>query len=163
MGNLNKTNINIGVIGLGFVGLTTALGFADKGFSVRGYDVDGNRSEAIISGQIPFIEPGLNDAIDRTLGRRFHIADTLKEVATLSDVIFVCVGTPASVDGSADLCFLLDAVADICKNWGSERKRLIVIKSTVPPSTTSDIILPHLIEQVEGFSEKFSVAVNPEF
>ena len=163
MGSMGEISVNIGVIGLGFVGLTTALGFADKGFSVRGYDINKSRNDTVAAGQVPFWEPGLEEALTRTLGKRFHIAATSEEIATCSDVIFLCVGTPTANDGSADLRFLLSAAEDICKHAANDRRRLVVVKSTVPPGTTADIVLPQLRKQMDDFDEHFSLAVNPEF
>ncbi|MDR0819670.1 MAG: sortase, partial [Oscillospiraceae bacterium] len=55
-------SLKVAVIGLGFVGLTTALGFAEKGYEVYGYDINENRTETISCGKLPFLEPGLDDA-----------------------------------------------------------------------------------------------------
>ena len=60
-------HFKITIFGMGFVGLTTALGFAEKGHSVYGYDVDSVRADLINSGNMPFLEPGLDDALTRHL------------------------------------------------------------------------------------------------
>ncbi|MEM0135576.1 MAG: hypothetical protein QXU18_10220, partial [Thermoplasmatales archaeon] len=62
----------IGVVGLGFVGLTTALGFAEKGIMVTAVDNDQNKISTINRGEIPFWEPGLKDALNRHLDKLFH-------------------------------------------------------------------------------------------
>ena len=62
----------IGVIGLGFVGLTTALGFSEKGFSVIGYDNDVDKSQIIKNKEIPFFEPGLKQALSKHINKNFE-------------------------------------------------------------------------------------------
>ena len=61
--------MTVTVFGLGFVGLTTALGLASKGHQVYGFDVDTARRETIASGHLPFLEPGLDDALQQELGQ----------------------------------------------------------------------------------------------
>ena len=65
----------ITVIGLGFVGLTTALGFSEKGFKVFGYDIDKEKVEFIKNNQLPFYENGLDKALAKNLGRNFCITE----------------------------------------------------------------------------------------
>lgn len=150
-------NLKIAVCGLGFVGLTTALGFADKGFLVRGYDVDQSRAMTIKSGKLPFFEPGLDIALTKNNNETFLVAENAIEAVKDADVVFFCVGTPCGDDGKVDLTTMftalnavIEAVKDNC---------VFVIKSTVPPGTTSEDILPYLIKK--GFSG--SLANNPEF
>ncbi|MDR0197197.1 MAG: nucleotide sugar dehydrogenase [Oscillospiraceae bacterium] len=149
--------LNIAVFGLGFVGLTTALGFADKGFSVRGFDINESRRVEISRGKLPFFEPGLDGALARNLGKTFAATDTAEEAAKTSDVCFFCVGTPANADGSADLTHLLSAMdgalavtAETC---------VLVVKSTVPPGTLAKRVEPYIREKGRGNP----VAANPEF
>ena len=103
----------ITVIGLGFVGLTTALGFTDKGYSVYGYDIDQKKKEQLTKGKIPFYEPYLNEKLDQHLNKGFKIVDDLQKAIDNSEVIFLCVGTPSKTDGSADLDYILDAIKNI--------------------------------------------------
>ena len=149
--------MNISVIGLGFVGLTTALGFADKGFNVKGYDINTERLAKIENGIVPFFEPGLDEALKRTLGINFKIVSNAKDVVNNADVVFFCVGTPCDDDGKADLKYLIsaiDSVVDIL-----HETCVFVVKSTVPPGTVKNIIQKHVKEK----NEKIIVANNPEF
>lgn len=153
----HKNHVNITVIGLGFVGLTAALGFADHGFSVQGFDSNKQISGQIVNGIIPFLEPGLPEALQRTLGRNFSVASSAEDAVKSADIIFFCVGTPCDENGNADLTCLLsaiDSVADYVRPGC-----VLVVKSTVPPGTTTEIILPYVREKVK----RVSVAVNPEF
>jgi UDPglucose 6-dehydrogenase len=153
----------ITVFGLGFVGLTTALAFAEKGNNVIGIDVDSERTKIIRNGKIPFVEPGLDDALKEHLNHNFQLSSDPKEAAKESDFLFLCVGTPSGAHGEADLQYIFSAL-DMCMEVLEDGKfRTIVIKSTIPPSTTQERIIPYLVEK--GFipGEDFSVANNPEF
>ncbi len=152
-----KNHVNITVIGLGFVGLTAALGFADRGFSVRGFDSNKEFSRQITNGIIPFLEPGLPEALQRTLGRDFSVASSAEDAVKSADIIFFCVGTPCDVNGNADLTSLLSAIDSVAEFVRSGC--VFVVKSTVPPGTTEEKILPYVREKEIGVS----VAVNPEF
>jgi UDPglucose 6-dehydrogenase len=156
-------DLRIGVFGLGFVGLTTALGFAEKGFSVKGFDIDAERMAIIRQGVMPFLEPGVDMALSRQLGKRFSIAENALDAATDSDVVFFCVGTPCGENGKADLTYLFAALDNILPVLKDGRFRTLVTKSTVPPGTTRDKVLPYL--QEKGFKDGagFGVANNPEF
>ena len=94
------------VFGLGFVGLTTALGFARYGNMVYGIDVNKERADAISAGRVPFLEPGLDDALTETLNKNFFVTDDIKQAVSQSEYVFYCVGTPYGEDGQADLTYL---------------------------------------------------------
>jgi len=149
--------LKITIIGLGFVGLTTALGFADKNFDVVGYDIDTDRTAKINNGLVPFLEPGLDSVLECTLGVKFKTAVNAAEAAKDADCIFFCVGTPCGIDGKADLKHLLAAIDSVIATVRPEC--VFVIKSTIPPGTTANTVIPHI--RTKGFNG--SVAVNPEF
>lgn len=144
------------VMGLGFVGLTTALGFADVGMDVAGFDINANHARNIKDGNIPFFEEGLSDALRRTQGKTFHIAETLEKIGDELDAVFICVGTPCNEDGRADLGYVKDALNSLAR---IKERCLIVVKSTVPPGTTTKEILPF----VRSLDLGNTLAVNPEF
>ena len=156
-------NKQIAVIGLGFVGLTTALGLANKNLSVWGYDSDRKRCQDIKRGNIPFHEPGLPEAIKKVQGSSFFIAETIVEAVKQAQVIFLCVGTPCSDDGSADLSILLEAIRQIAESIDDKNYRLLVVKSTVPPGSTSGIIQKYVDEINRLKNCDLGVASNPEF
>lgn len=149
--------MNISVFGLGFVGLTTALGFADKGFNVRGYDIDKKRLAQISGGEIPFLEPGLDVALTRNLGKTFSVSNSAVDAAEKSDACFLCVGTPGRPNGSADLTHLFCAIDSVLGVVSEEC--LFVVKSTVPPGTTKERVTSYIREK----GANNPVAVNPEF
>lgn len=149
--------MKIAVFGLGFVGLTTALGFADKGFEVRGFDINATRCNEIAAGRIPFHEPGLDEALLRNLNKTFVLVDNAIAAVKDCDVCFMCVGTPGTPDGGADLTYLYAAIDSVIKEVSPEC--VFVVKSTVPPGTTSTKVESYVREL--GYSNP--VAANPEF
>jgi UDPglucose 6-dehydrogenase len=153
----------ITVIGLGFVGLTTALGFCEKGFKVYGYDIDREKVNSLRNNKVPFYEPGLDEALIRHSGELFEIVDDLSKAINNSKVVFYCVGTPSDEQGRADLKFLFSAIDDTLKNRTDGNFKVLVVKSTVPPSTTSERILPYLEQQGLKVGKDIGLANNPEF
>ena len=150
------------VFGLGFVGLTTALGFAHLGYGVYGVDVDEERKEKLRKGEIPFLEPGMEEALQKHLDRNFHVTEDIPSAIAKSDCIFYCVGTPYGKDGSADLSYLFSAIDTTLEAIRDEKFRVMVTKSTIPPSTTAEKILPYVREKKKPF-QQVGIANNPEF
>lgn len=156
-------NCTITVFGLGFVGLTTALAFAEKGNIVYGYDVDAERTQLIKNGNLPFVEPGLDSALTKHINNSFNVVNNPETVVRESDFIFLCVGTPCKENGEADLKYIYSVIDTISSGLKEGKHKVLVIKSTVPPSTTAEKVIPYLEENGLKVSEKFSVANNPEF
>jgi UDPglucose 6-dehydrogenase len=120
----------IGVFGAGWVGLVTGGCFAELGHEVIVRDVVPERIDALKAGRLPFHEPDLPDVLARN---RERISYTL-DAADLSaaDVLFICVQTPPTYSGDADLSFVWSALDDIPR---VERRQVLVMKSTVPVGT----------------------------
>ena len=151
------------VFGLGFVGLTTALGFADNGIKVYGIEVNPERVETLNAGKLPFFEPGLDEALIRNLNKNFFITDNLKLAISESDCIYYCVGTPYGEGGQADLTYLFSAIDSTLEEINDEKFRVLVTKSTIPPTTTSEKIIPYIEEKDFKVGSELGVANNPEF
>ena len=152
----------ITVLGLGFVGLTTALGFSKKGFKVYGIDVDAKKTESLKNYDIPFYEPGLDEALREELGNNFILDAPLQEAVNNSKAVIICVGTPGNEDGSANLEYLFSAVESVFKASEGDFK-VIVTKSTVPPSTISKKVKPFVMEMNAQYNKPIGLASNPEF
>lgn len=152
----------ISVFGLGFVGLTTALGFAETGCKVFGIDIDKERKRSLRSGSVPFHEPYMEGILNKHLNSKFFITDDVSEAVKESTYIFYCVGTPYGTDGSADLTYLFSAIESTLDAIHDEKFRVLITKSTIPPSTTAEKILPY-IKQKGDKSEYLGIANNPEF
>lgn len=155
----------ITIFGLGFVGLTTSLGFSEYGHKVYGVEVNEERLNTIKSGKLPFLEPGLDEALARHLNKNFQPIGTgqLTEAIAQSDCVYYCVGTPYGKDGQADLTYLLNAIDQTLAVRPKDKYQVLVIKSTIPPSTTSQKVIPHLQAKGLKVGEDLGVANNPEF
>ena len=120
----------IGVFGAGWVGLVTGGCFAELGHEVIVRDVVPERIDALSAGRLPFHEPDLPEVLARNRDRiRYTLdADDLIE----ADVIFICVQTPPTYSGDADLSFVWTALDDLPR---VERRQILVMKSMVPVGT----------------------------
>lgn len=122
---------NIVTVGMGYVGLTTALGFAKLGHNVVGVEIDREKFAVISSGQIPIFEPELESELKEALSSgRLTLTESIEAASQTRCVYFVCVPTPQDDNGSADLTYVLSAVKEISDF--AQEKALIVVKSTVP-------------------------------
>lgn len=156
--------MRLSIIGTGYVGLVTGACFAKLGHHVICVDIDSDKIQKINKGVSPIYEQGLDDLLTSNKNNILATAD-YQNALTNTDITFLCVGTPSMKDGSIDLSALKKAtthIATILKN--KKTWHLIVVKSTVLPGTTQQIILP-LLEQ---YSEKkvgteIGLAMNPEF
>src|SRR5437667_8960823 len=92
----------IGVIGVGWVGLVTAACFADLGHDVWCRDIDAAKLSSLREGSVPFHEPGLQELVGRN-SERLHFEDELPPVLVRAHLLFVCVDTPPTYSGDADL------------------------------------------------------------
>lgn len=150
------------VFGLGFVGLTTALGFAETGCKVFGIDVDEERKRILRSRTVPFHEPHMEEALKKHLDSNFFITEDIPQAVEESTYVFYCVGTPYGADGSADLTYLFSAIDSTLEAVHDEKFRVLVTKSTIPPSTTAEKIFPY-VKRKSTNPESIGVADNPEF
>ncbi|MBC7091572.1 MAG: UDP-glucose/GDP-mannose dehydrogenase family protein, partial [Nitrososphaeria archaeon] len=161
-----EDKVSLSFFGLGYVGLTTAACFASKGFKVVCFDVDESKVEAVNGGRIPFFEPKLEELLKYSVERGLLKATKdYREAVLDSSITFVTVGTPAKDDGSIDLTYVRDASRMVGESLRfKDRWHLIVVKSTVVPETTENLVC----ETVEEFSGKivgkdFGLCMNPEF
>jgi UDPglucose 6-dehydrogenase len=98
--------MKIGVIGLGFVGLTFASVLASRGYSVIGVDYDKSKITRIEKGQAPFFEPKLDETLESALKKDLKVSTSISSVVDSCDIIFVAVGTPAQDGGGIDLSMI---------------------------------------------------------
>jgi UDPglucose 6-dehydrogenase len=169
------TNPVISVLGLGHVGLPTALGFAELGCEVIGADDDAGKVALLRSGEATFFEPGLQPLLTKHLETgRFRLTENVGDAIRASRVVFVCVGTPQKDDGAADLSQVEAVARAIAQNLNCYK--LVVSKSTVP-AITGQWIKRTIARYAENYrrvaasagapgqesSFEFDVASNPEF
>lgn len=156
--------MNITVVGTGYVGLVTGACFAKYGHKVFCVDIDEEKVRLINDGVSPIFEEGLSELLSE-FKHNIVATTSLSEALENSDLCFICVGTPSREDGSIDLSF----VESVSREIGlflkdSEKFFVVVVKSTVVPGSTRDVVIP-LLEEVSGKKAgvDFGVAMNPEF
>ena len=156
--------MNISIIGTGYVGLVTGVCFAKLGNNIICVDVDEKKIEMINKGVPPIYEEGLEQLLVENKNR-IHATKDYEHAIQNTDVTFICVGTPSKEDGSIDLKFVKKAAGEIGKQLKNKDKwHLVVMKSTVLPGTTRDVVLP-LLGQYSGkkAGKDFGLTMNPEF
>jgi len=158
--------MRISIVGAGYVGLSTGVGFAKMGHSVICMDIDKNKVQSINIGKPPIYEPNMGSCLEEAVkDGKLKATTGLSDAIMHSEITFISVPTPQSNDGSADLSFIRKAAEDI----GSMLKdkddyHVVVVKSTVVPGTTEEVVLPAL-EHGSGkkAGKDFGVCMNPEF
>lgn len=154
--------MNIGFVGLGFVGLTTAAVFASRGIKVTGYDIDPTKLKSIRNGIVPFYEPSLEETLRKAATDGFFGTDNdLEQLVAGCSIVFVTVGTPSREDGSIDLAHVLataESIGNAIRKTG--KTPAVVIKSTVIPGTARRV--KEIISKSSGRGD-VSVCSNPEF
>ena len=156
--------MKIGIIGLGFVGLSFASVLATKGYSVIGVDADKEKLEKIKNGIVPFYEPKLQSKLRRSLNVGLKISSNILAIKKCN-LIFVTVGTPQKRNGEIDLTMIKNVTNKIGKLLSkTQHKPIIIIKSTVIPGTTQNVILP-ILQRISGknVGKDFGLLTNPEF
>ncbi|MGH2992875.1 MAG: UDP-glucose dehydrogenase family protein [Solirubrobacterales bacterium] len=120
----------IGVVGAGWVGLVTATCFAELGHSVVAVDIDSAKIEALRRGEVPMHEPGIDELLARN-GERLTFTSEIGDALEAARLLFVCVDTPPTYSGDADLSRVQAVVATL----GEDGEHALVMKSTVPAGT----------------------------
>lgn len=166
----------IAVLGMGHVGLPTALGFAELGWTVVGADDAADKIEQLKTGKATFYEPEMQELLTKHLASgRFQPTKDVDAAVAAARVVFVCVGTPQREDGGADLSQIESVARTIARNLNGYK--LVVEKSTVPASTAERIkrtIGRYARTEpshngsngrsgAKGAAPRFDVASNPEF
>ncbi len=162
---MGRKRTSVSLVGLGYVGLCTAVSFASRGFNTLGVDIDRHRVEQIGEGHSPIREPGLDKLLKLGLqSKRLKVTSDVAKTAE-TDVIFITVGTPSNHDGSINLGYVESAARQIGTSLRDEQDyRLVVVKSTVTPGTTSSTVKP-ILEESAGrkVGVKLGLCANPEF
>lgn len=151
--------MKIAVIGVGYVGLVSAACFAELGHEVIAIDNDPRKIERLMAGEIPIHEDMLPQLIERHAGRGLVFSSEVRSACRASDVIFICVGTPPSVSGDADMSYVEGVARDLASSLNG--KKVIVEKSTVPVGTSEAVRRTMLLHGASA--SDFSIASNPEF
>lgn len=155
--------MRLAIIGTGYVGLVTAVCFAEMGNSVVAVDIDRQKVDLLSQGIPTIYEAGLEGLLKDNIKRgNISFTDNIAQALQKAEIVFIAVGTPALPDGSADVSHVVQAAKDIGMHM---KGRLIVAnKSTVPVGTAymvKDIIGEAL--RSRGVTFEFDVVSNPEF
>ena len=155
--------MKIGVVGTGYVGLVQGVIMAEFGLNVICMDVSEEKINSLKNGGIPIYEPGLKELLEKNMKvERIEFTTDMKYTTENSDVIFIAVGTPPALDGSADLHFVLEVATNIGKYMNGYK--VVVDKSTVPVGTgklVRDTIQKELNNR--NLDYEFDIVSNPEF
>ncbi len=158
--------MDLSVIGLGYVGLTTSVCLANRGFRIICFDVDQRKLNSIRAGEPPFHEPKLKRLLTKAMrDGSLRCATDPVEAPLRSQVTFLTVGTPSSSDGSIDLTQVKEASRSIGEALSKKHEwHLVVLKSTITPGTTENVVKPI----IEKYSDKkggegFGLCYSPEF
>jgi GDP-mannose 6-dehydrogenase len=157
--------MKVAVIGLGYVGTVTAACLAANGHDVWGVDVDAAKVEEIRAGRSPVAEPGLDAIVARSVADgSLHATTSSAEAVAGAELSLVCVGTPSTNRGAADMTYIRRAVADIAAALagpGAAGPHSVIIRSTVPPGTVEELVVP-LLTRLDG-SAIAGAGMCPEF
>jgi len=156
--------MKIGIVGSGYVGTTVAACLADFGHDVINVDVDESVVRRLNEGESPISEPGLDDLLDRYAGSSLFATTDYADLADV-EVIFLALPTPTNDDGSIDTAYVeagAEALGGVLADV--EGYPTVVVKSTVVPGTTADVV-GSILERESGLraGTDFGLAMNPEF
>lgn len=156
--------MKISIIGAGYVGCVTGVCFAELGHQIYFVDVDQTKLNAINSGKSPFFEPDLDDLLVKNR-KKITTTTDISEAVHHTDITMICVGTPQKTDGSSDLRFIIDVAHALGKALVKKKKyHTMIVKSTVLPGTTSNVVQPVLEEESgKKATVDFGIGSNPEF
>ncbi|WP_343353079.1 UDP-glucose/GDP-mannose dehydrogenase family protein [Helicobacter mastomyrinus] len=168
----------VAIVGSGYVGLVAGTCFAQMGNKVICLDVDSQKIERLLRGEIPIYEPGLESMIKENVAlETLHFTTDKKFALQNAEVIFIAVGTPMGEDGSADLSYVESVAADI-GTYIESSYVVVVDKSTVPVGSARKVrkIIESALQNrgitpINGDSQSssatstqaFDVVSNPEF
>ena len=156
--------MEISIIGSGYVGLVTGICLAEKGHSVICVDVDLEKVTAINQGVSPIYEKGLDELLKKNIDASLRATTDLRQAVTHTDISLIAVGTP--FDGEkidlAQIKAVSHQIGEALRDKDSYH--LVVVKSTVVPGTTDDVVVP-ILEKAAGkkAGSDFGVGMNPEF
>jgi UDPglucose 6-dehydrogenase len=155
--------MRISVIGGGYVGLVSSVCLAELGHSVNLIEIDDGKVAYINSGRSTIFEEGLEEMLAKHINCNLKASSDFNSVL-VSDITFICVGTPSSSNGSADLSMIKSASISIGHALrGSEKYHVIATKSTVPPGTTQDVVMPLVLKESCLKKQNIGFVMNPEF
>jgi UDPglucose 6-dehydrogenase len=153
--------MRVGVIGTGHVGLVTCGTLAELGHQVVGADEDVEKIAVLQTGAMPFHEPGLSDLLTRAMSAGLlRFTSEVGEAIEGSEVVFICVGTPARASGEPNLVAIERAARAVAKHSSS---RVVVAEKSTVPAGTAQRVRRALLQEAADSTIGSEVVSNPEF
>ena len=162
LSKIDNKEVNIAIFGLGRVGLPLATVFSNCGVKIFGIENNSEKLNLMKSSKCPFFDPELQKNLDdATRTNNFQIFNSLDDVNTSIDIFMICVGTPTLSSYTLDYSQMKSALGQI--HADKLKGKMLIIRSTLPPNTTNDFILP-FIENNTGLTSgvDFNLAICPE-
>lgn len=160
LSKVENKEAKICVIGLGQVGLPTALTFCQSGFDVTGHDINKDLLSSLNRSRAPFEEKGLEELLKSCIASgKFHTNSSAEDSIRNADVIIVCVATPLTSGVMPNLSYLEKACQSISEI--SLENKLVIIESSIPPGTFKGLVLP-ILEKRSKLGKDFWAAFVPE-
>ncbi|MCR9203171.1 MAG: hypothetical protein NXH75_01230, partial [Halobacteriovoraceae bacterium] len=155
--------MDIAVFGLGYVGLTSALIFCEKGHQVVGLELVSHKKDVLSRGELHLYESGLKELLDNHLGsQRFSVAESLPESKRF--VAVLTVGTPSNKSGVIDLSQVEGVLGSLTESLNKKQdcEVLIILRSTIPVGSCEEKFIPFLEKRISK-SVSWDFAFYPEF
>jgi len=156
-----NSKVTISIVGLGYVGLPTALAFHESGFNVFGIDVSPKVLKSLQSGFCHFVDQS-SDFIIPIDSPRWSVTDDFNAAISSSDIVLITVPTPVNEDNTPDLSFIESASESVIKSINRNSRTIVVLESTVYPGVTRSILMPLCEELGVKIGEQLVVAYCPE-
>ena len=157
-----KGDLTVGIIGLGYVGLPTAIGFHDSGFNVWGVDISQRTVDMVNRGENPTGDPDVDDIIPTPGSERWNITTSTSEAVPHCDVVLVTVPTPVTEDLKPDLSYVQKAGRAVFESLNRGSRTIVVLESTVYPGVTAQTWLPELEDLGLEIGVDVEIAYCPE-
>ncbi|MGI9281470.1 MAG: nucleotide sugar dehydrogenase [Endozoicomonas sp.] len=158
--------LNISVFGMGYVGVVCSACLAKSGHQMIGVDLNHTKIAMINDGMSPIVEPELETYLSSAVkSGRLYATDNTRHAVMNSDASLICVGTPSMKSGDLDLSYIRQVSESIGQVLAEkEEKHVVIIRSTVLPGTTRNVVVP-ILESASGkkAGKDFYIAMNPEF
>lgn len=149
----------LGVIGLGYVGLTLAAEMAKEGFEVTGIDIDRNKVDSVNSGISSVLDVPSETLLPLVTQNRIKATQSLAAIESL-DAVSICVPTPLRKTKEPDLSYVIAAAEAVSNHL--QPGQLVVVESTTCPGTTRELVLPILEKPGRQVGRDFFLAFSPE-
>ena len=157
-----RGQVTVGIIGLGYVGLPTAIGFHDAGFEIWGVDVSQRTVDMVRRGENPTGDPDVDDIVPAPGTERCNITTSTEKAVPHCDVVLVTVPTPITHDLKPDLSYVEAAGRAVFEAIPKGKNTIIVLESTVYPGVTAQTWLPIVEELGLVIGEDLELAYCPE-